>query len=108
MKDLEIILDNINKAVERYEVCKLSLTADQSDILRILSTNLHYLTEKRIEAQQEWLSVYFSSKAGSMGAKEKEADFRVPQLYQIRRFMDSGNKVMDSVRSTISANKNQN
>ena len=107
-KELNIIFDEVNKAVERYEVCRLSFTSDQSDILRTLSTNYHWLTEHRIKYNSDWLSVYFSSKASSVSAREKEADFRVPELYQVRRFMDSTSKVLDSLRSTISSNKATN
>lgn len=107
MKDLETILTNINKAVERYETQKLGLVHDQSEILRDLSTNLFFLTEHRVHYNREWMSVYFNSKAGSDAGKTREADFTVPHLYKIRHIMRSAEKVLDSMRSTISINKQQ-
>lgn len=107
MKPLNEILTAINASIEKYEITKLSFTHDQSEILRDLSTNLYYLTEHRVQYNNDWLSVYFSSKAGSGQAKEREADFKVPELYKVRQFMASANKVIDSLRTTISANKQQ-
>lgn len=105
MKDLNEILQKINDSVERYENQKLGLVHDQSEILRDLSANLYFLTEHRIQFNREWLSVYFNSKAPSVSAKEREADFTVPHLYKIRHIMRSAEKVLDSLRSTISTNK---
>lgn len=105
MKDLETITEAINSAIERYDTCKLSFTQEQSEILRDLSTNIFFLTEWRIHYNSEWLAYYFNSKATSSAGKEREADKAVPHLYQIRHIMTSANRVMDSLRSTISANK---
>jgi hypothetical protein len=105
MKDLDQILTEVNQAVETYETCKLSLTTEQSDILRVLSSNFHFLAEHRIKYHEAWLSVYFNSKAASVSAKEREADMAVRELYKVRHFMASISKVMDSLRSTISSNR---
>lgn len=104
MKPLEEILANINKSVSDYETKKLSFTQEQSEILRDLSVNLHWLAEHRIIYHEQWLGIYFET-SGSNASKEREADFRIPELYKIRHFMSSGYKVLDSLRSTISANK---
>lgn len=105
MKPLEEILQKINDSVERYESQKLGLVHDQSEILRNLSTNLYFLTEHRIHYNKEWLSVYFQSKGTSDAARQREADFAVQHLYKIRHLMRSAEKVLDSLRSTISTNK---
>jgi len=105
--DLYTILDNINKAVEEYNVLQLNLVRDQSEILRGLTTNLYFLEKYRIEAYETWQSVYFQSKGTSGAAKEREADFKVPELYKIRRITEGGYKVVDSIRSTISIYKKE-
>ena len=107
MKELNGILEKINNSVERFEACKLSFTHDQSEILRDLSTSLHWLSEHRIQANNDWMYAYFNSKEKSATAKEREADFKVPEMYKIRHLMASGYKVLESLRSTISANKKQ-
>lgn len=105
MKDLNEILSNINKAIERYENCKLGLVHEQAEIARDLSVNLHLLTAHRKQAHEDWLSVYMNSKANSSAAKEREADIKVGELYMIRHITTSANKVLDMLRSTISINK---
>lgn len=105
MKNLEQILDTINKSCDRYETCKLSLVSDQSEILRDLSTALFKLSDLKVKAHEEWMSFYFQSKGKSEAAKEREADMKCPELYKIRNFLSAGYKVLDSVRSTLSANK---
>lgn len=105
MKTLEAILSDINEAVERYEIKKLSLTKDQSEILQVLSANVYFLTQYRIEYHKEWMREYFECNATSAAAKERHADYHVPELYTIRHVMSAANKVIDSLRTTISANK---
>lgn len=107
MKDLNVILENINSAIERYEVQKLSLTIEQSLILRDLSVNLHWLAEHKIDANKKWNWAYFNSKEKSAAGKERQADFEVPEMYKIRQLLASGMKVLESIRSTMSANKQQ-
>lgn len=105
--DLYTILDNINRLIEDYHNLQLTLVKDQSEILRGLTTNLYFLEKYRIEAYETWQSVYFQSKGTSGAAKEREADFKVPELYKIRRIMEGGYKVVDSIRSTISIYKKE-
>lgn len=108
MKDLSKVLEDINSAIERYELCKLGLVHDQSEILRDLSVNAHWLTVHKIELQEDWLKAFFESSATSSVAKERDADRLVPFLYKARNYEKSSEKVLNSIRSTISANKNQN
>lgn len=107
MKDLLIILTNIDKLIEDYHNLQLKLVGTQSEILRGLTTNLYFLEKHRIEAYENWQSVYFQSKGTSGAAKEREADFKVPELYKIRRIMEGGYRVVDSIRSTISIYKKE-
>jgi hypothetical protein len=52
------------------------------------------------------MSFYFGSKGSSSAAKEREADMRCPELYTLRHLMTSVKLVIDSLRTSISANKN--
>lgn len=107
MKELTGILTEINNSIEKFETCKLSFTQEQSEILRTLSVNLHWLAEHKVAANKSWMYEYFNSKEKSAAGKEREADFKVPEMYKIRQLMASGYKVLESIRSTISANKQQ-
>jgi hypothetical protein len=105
MRDLKNIIEVLNNSIERYETCQLGLVADQSEILRDLSTSLHWLEEHRVKAYADWMSYYFNSKGKTNAEKEREAEKMCPELYMIRHFISSGRLVFDSVRSTLSANK---
>ncbi len=105
--DLSEILNNINTLIDNYHNLQLKLVKDQSEILRSLTTNLYFLEKHRIDAHEKWQSTYFQSIGKSGAAKEREADFKVPELYQIRRIMTGAYKVVDSLRSTISIYKNE-
>lgn len=105
MRPLPEILAKIDSATERYETKQLGLISDQAEILRDLSVALHFLVPHKIEAHTRWLEKYYEHK-GSNPQKERHADKEVPELYMIRHFLNSGYKVMESLRSTISANKN--
>ena len=98
------ILKEIDEAIETYNSMSLDDIKLQSDCLRKLTTNLYRLEGFRIEAKEMWLSVYFS-KAGTNAAREKISDNEVKDLYRIRRLLDSGYKVADSIRSTIGVYK---
>ena len=104
MRSLTEILAKIDEATERYETQQLGLVQDQAEILRDLSTALHFLVPHKIEAHKQWLEAYYNHK-GSNPQKERHADKTVPDLYMIRHFLNSGYKVMESIRSTLSANK---
>lgn len=101
------VLTSINALIEKYHTLNLKLVNEQSEILRGLITNLYFLEKYRIEAYEKWQSVYFQSNGKSGAAKEREADFKVPEIYQIRRIMTGGYKVVDSLRSTISIYKKE-
>lgn len=107
MKDLTEILFCINQAVDKYEHLKLKQITEQSEILRELTTNLYWLEEYRIQAHEKWHSIYFQSTGKSNASKEREADNKCPEIYQIRRITTAAYKVVDSIRSTISAYKRE-
>lgn len=105
MKDLTEILTSISDNIDKLETLKLSFTQPRSEVLDSLSSDYFWLTEHRIKFNEDWMSVYFNSKATSSAAKEREADMRVPELYKIRHMMSSTKLVIDSLRTSISANK---
>ena len=104
--ELTKILSNIDECIERLETLQLGLTHERTEQLDKLSSNYYWLTSHRDKAHKDWMSYYFNSKANSSAAKEREADMKVPELYTIRHFMASTKLVIDSLRTSISANKN--
>ena len=107
MKELTTILTEIDTLIDAYHTMKLTLVKDQSEILRGLTTNLYFLEAHRIDAFETWQYRFHDSKAGSAAAKQRDADYKVPELYRIRRIMEGGYLVVDSIRSTISIYKKE-
>lgn len=105
MRELPDILAKINRAAEAYESKQLGLIHDQAEILRDLSVALHFLVEHKVEAHQRWLGAYYECKERAAVHKEKYAHNKVPELYMIRHFLNSGQELLKSIRSTLSANK---
>ena len=106
MKDLKEILEEINGCIDKLDTLKLHLTQDRVEILDKLSINYYKLTNHRTKFHEDWMSVYFNSKANSSAAKEREADKEVPELYVCQHFMSSTKLVIDGLRTSISAMKN--
>ena len=105
MRELTEVLGVIDACIDKLDTLKLSFTQDRSEVLDKLSINYYHLTEHRTRYHEDWMSVYFNSKGTSSAAKEREADMKVPELYITRQFMSSTKLVIDSLRTSISANK---
>ena len=106
-KELSEILNNIDDCAQRYEALELINTLAQGEILRKLTSNLFFLEKHRIQAHTDWMEVYYSCKQTSNAARAQWADNEVKELYLIRRTMESGYKLVDAIRSTISIYKKE-
>lgn len=106
MRPLTEVLEKINKAVSDYETKELGLIHDQAEILRNLSTGIYFLAEHKTYYHNLWMALYFQCKETTAAAKERFADKNCPELYKVRQIMAAATKVQDSLRSTISINKN--
>lgn len=104
MRTLQETLAQIESAKDKYDTCKLSQTATQSEILRDLATSLYDLAHYKTVYHKDWLNAYNEFK-GSNAAKEKYADTKVSEMYLIRQISAAGQRISDAVRSTLSANK---
>ena len=105
LKELTEILKEVDAINERYRTLKLSLTQDQSEILRDLSVVYKDLTDHKIEAHKSWLDAY-NSASGANAKKEREADNEVQENTIIRYIMRAVDNQMNAVRSTLSSSKN--
>lgn len=104
---MEKILSKIRSAVQKFEELPLDDTKEQSEILRSLTCNLFFLEAHRVKAHEQWTDACNASTEKSAAAKERQADLEVPELYLCRRVLESGYKVCDAIRSTISIHKKE-
>lgn len=100
------ILAKIREAVNSYDKVDMNQIKLQSEILRKLVCNLFRIEAYRTKAHNEWTDAYHQS-GGSNAAKAREADKSVPELYLLRRVMESGYRVTDAIRSTIGVYKKE-
>lgn len=99
---LEEILNNLNNVVERYQNIPLIEVNALSEILRDLGCNLSYLVEIRKEYYNQFQSVVFNSRGSSQSAKIKEAEFKVPELDEVRKILRHYGELQKDLRSQIS------
>lgn len=106
MKPLNKILYSINLANDRFRTLELGFVSEQSEILRDLSCAFVDLIPHKKEARENWINAYNSIK-GSNASKERHADSEVMEYDLVRDIMKAVELQMNSIRSTLSANKNQ-
>lgn len=104
--NLEEVLDNLMHAVDMYNNVSLIETKELSEILRIIGCNISYLVQLRKEYYNKYQSIIFNSSGSSMAAKTKEAEFKVPELDEIRKILRHYSELQKDIRSQISLWKN--
>lgn len=104
---LKEVTENLQAIVERYQNVPLIETQALSKILRDLGVNLSYMVQLRKEYYGQFQSVVFNSKGASQSAKIKEAEFKVPELDEIRKILTHYGELRKDIRTQISLWKNQ-
>lgn len=104
---LEEVLKNLNNIVDRYSKVPLIETNTLSEILRDLGCNLSYLVQLRKQYYNQFQSVVFNSKGTSQASRVKEAEFKIPELDEIRKILRHYSELQKDIRSQISLWKNQ-
>lgn len=102
---LEEVLENLVDIVERYQNVPLIEVHSLSNILRDLGCNLSYLVQLRKDYYNDFQSVIYNSRGSSQAAKLKEAEFKVPQLDEIRKILRHYSELQKDIRTQISLHK---
>lgn len=111
--EMQGILNTITECIDAYEALPHKLTFNDceilSDLLKTVSSNLFYLEKHRDEYKRKHTAILHNLiKDGSPVSKAQIiADDQVPEIYMLRRFMLSGYKLQDSLRTHISLLKNE-
>jgi len=104
---LEEILKNLQDIVDRYQNVPLIETQSLSEILRDLGCNLSYLVQARKEAYEDFQYAFHKSTGSSNAAKKAEAEYKVPELDEIRKILRHYSELQKDIRTQISLWKNQ-
>lgn len=105
MKELE----NLNNYVNQYYKCNRQDGEKLLLLLQKITALLYYLESVRSEIHNEYeVKVFELVKAGNSVARAvNESNVTYPQMYQLRRIMDAGYRVVDAIRTNISYLKSE-
>ena len=100
MKELE----KLNELVNEYYKCNLQDGDRLNYLLQKVTGLLYYLETVRSEVHDHFQSAIYEKVKDkkSVARAENEAHVENPQMYQLRRVMDAGYRIVDAIRSNIS------
>lgn len=100
MKELE----DLNNYVNEYYTCNLTDGEQLNRLLQKITGLLYYLETVRSECHDAFETHVFNSVKEKMTVARavNEAHVTYPQMYQLRRVMESAYKVVDAIRSNLS------
>ncbi len=101
---MEETLNRITEIIEEFNSSNNHNPQGLLDMGRNLSSNLFFLEKFRIEAHLNYETVIYSLKNQDwkINAAINEAKIKVPELYMLRRTMESAESVLGMIRTEIS------
>jgi hypothetical protein len=109
MKDSNNQIEKLNALVLEYYNVDIQDGGRLSTMPQKITGVLYFLEETRAEIHDLWQTKVYKLVEGgaSVSRAENEAHVEYPQMYQLRRLMDAGYRVADSIRTRISYLKNE-
>lgn len=104
MTALESAIDHISKEIKKYR----ELSPDDGEgmvaCLQQISSTLFYLEKERADYHVKFQNIIHENvfKGESVARSENIAHKEVPEMYLLRRIMDSAYKTCDAIRTQIS------
>lgn len=105
---MEELLENITFIITEYKEMGDKLVFNDAEVISVmlkdLTSNLFFLEAHRaLSFEKHNASIFNNMKEGMSGNKAVVyANQEVPELYKLRRIMDSAYKIVDAMRSNIS------
>jgi hypothetical protein len=105
MKEIEKLNDYVNQ----YYKCNRSDGETLLFLLQKITSLLYYLESVRSEVHDAYEAKVFElvKEGQSVARAVNEANITYPQMYQLRRLMDAGYRIVDAIRTNISYLKNE-
>ena len=102
------VLNKIADIIEDYNTSELD-GVKLNNHLKMLTSYLYYIETIRTEAHEKFEAVIHDKvKEGfSVARATNEANVEVPEMYRLRRLLESGYRVVDSMRTNISFLKSE-
>ena len=102
------VLNKIADIIEDYNTSQLD-GVKLNNHLKMLTSYLYYIETIRTEAHERFEAVIHNKvKEGfSVARATNEANVSVPEMYKLRRLLESGYRVADAMRTNISFIKSE-
>lgn len=102
-------INKLNDYVNDYYKINLSDGEQLNLLLQKISSLLYYLESVRAEVHDAYEAKVFElvKEGNSVARSINEANVTYPQMYQLRRLMDAGYRVVDAIRTNISYLKSE-
>lgn len=98
---MDKILDKITGIIETYESGAFK---DLHVMHRELTCNMFYLSKEQVSYNVKWNSEYYKHNSTVNAVKERHANKEVPELYMIRKIMESAKGVSIAMGYEIKMN----
>jgi hypothetical protein len=102
-------IEDLNSYVKDYYKCDLQDGNQLSKLIQKITGLLYYLESERSAIHDLYENAVFKLvKGGSTVSRAvNEANVLYPEMYQLRRIMDGGYRIVDAIRTNISYLKSE-
>lgn len=104
MTDLEKALEHIASQIKLYRETDILDGAQLVEILKQITATLYYLENERSKYHSKYQSIINIEvlQGKTVARADNKANVEVPELYLLRRVMDSAYEVVGAIRTNIS------
>ena len=109
MSDLANEITKLNGYVNEYYECNLQDGNQLSMLMQKITGLLYFLETVRSQTHDQFETKVFNlvKKKSSVARAVNEAHVEFPEMYQLRRIMDGGYRIVDAIRTNISYLKSE-
>jgi hypothetical protein len=109
MKDVVKQIEILTEYVKAYYDCDRTNGEDLMHLLQKITGTLFFLEHNRSKFHALYESKVFElvGKGNSVARAVNEANNEYPEMYQLRRVMDGGYRIVDAIRTNISYLKSE-
>lgn len=102
-------ITELNAHVNEYYNCNLQDGNQLSKLMQKITGLLYYLETERSKVHDSYEDTVFKlvTKGASVARAINEANVLYPEMYLLRRVMDSGYRIVDAIRTNISYLKSE-
>ena len=102
-------IEDLNKYVKEYYTCNLQDGNQLSKLIQKITGLLYYLETERSKTHDLYENEVFNlvKDGASVARAVNEANVKYPEMYQLRRIMDGGYRIVDAIRTNISYLKSE-